>query len=76
MKRQKPEERFYTPQEVGNMTGFSASFIRGEIKAGQLKAVLVRPANRTTGRWKIPRAAAFDYAMRLGAWTDEATRTS
>jgi hypothetical protein len=59
------EPRFYTPQEVGNLTGFSASFIRGEIKAGQLEATFVKPPGRKVGRWLIAVAVARAYAARL-----------
>lgn len=58
--------QFYTPQEVGNLTGFSASFIRGEIKAGELEAVYVKPAGRKLGRWMITVTAALAYARKLG----------
>ena len=58
--------RFYTPQEVGNLTGFSASFIRGEIKAGALEATYVKPEGRKLGRWLITVTVALAYARRLG----------
>lgn len=62
----KHSQQFYTPQEVGNLTGFSASFIRGEIKAGEIEAVYVKPAGRKLGRWLITVTAAVAYAKRLG----------
>ena len=58
--------RFYSPQEVGHLTGFSASFIRKEIKAGELEAVYVKPRGRTRGRWLITVTVALAYAKRLG----------
>jgi len=50
------------------MTGFSVSFIRAEIKAGQLKARLVQSQSRPRqrGRWRIASADARDYLTRLG----------
>ena len=63
--RRQPRQ-FYTPQEVGNMTGFSAQFIRNEIRAGQLEAVYVKPPGRKVGRWMITVSVAVAYAGRLG----------
>ena len=57
-----------TPQEVGLMTGFSASFIRGEIKAQQLPAQLVLSRPGKLGRWRIHRDDAIAYAVKLGVW--------
>jgi hypothetical protein len=68
VRKSEPEPRFYSPQEVGNLTGFSAGFIRGEIKAGELEAVYVVPKGRTRGRWLIAVAVARAYARKLGAW--------
>lgn len=57
-----------TPLDVAWLTGFSASFIRAEIKSGELPAVLVtspsRPRQR--GRWRIARVDAQAYATRIG----------
>lgn len=57
-----------SPLDVSQMTGFSVSFIRAEIKAGELPAVMVlsqsRPRQR--GRWRIAHAEAIAYAIRLG----------
>ena len=63
--RRQPTQ-FYTPQEVGVMTGFSAAFIVQEIKAGALKAVLVQRPGRVRGRWKIAVPDAHAYAVQLG----------
>ncbi len=60
------QPRFYTPQEVGNLTGFSANFILKEIKAGELEAVYVKSARSKVGRWRISVAAAVAYARRMG----------
>jgi hypothetical protein len=62
------EPRWMTPQEVAVMAGFSDSFIRAEIKAGELPAVLVRSQSkpRQRGRWRIARADAVAYVQRLG----------
>ncbi|HXO84684.1 MAG TPA: helix-turn-helix domain-containing protein [Gemmatimonadales bacterium] len=61
-----------TPQDLARMTGFSVSFIRNEIKAGELKATLVtspsRPRQR--GRWRISVADAYEYLGRLGFQVD------
>lgn len=61
---------FYTPQEVGHMTGFSSDFILKEIKAGAIKAVLVQPPGRRRGRWRIAVADAQAYAVQLGLRAD------
>lgn len=58
--------QFYTPLQVGRLTGFSASFIRGEIKAGELEATYVTPPGRTRGRWLITVTVALAYARKLG----------
>lgn len=59
--------RWLTPQEVGNMVGgFTATFIRGEIKAGVLKATLVMSRAGKLGRWRIRLDDARAYAARLG----------
>ena len=62
--------QFYSPQEVGDLTGFSATFIRAEIKAGELKGVFVRSARSSTGRWRIRVADAEAYASRIGVSID------
>jgi hypothetical protein len=71
VRRTTRELRFYTPQEVGKMTGFSASFIRGEIKAGELKAVFVCSTGRRMGRWRIRQEDATAYAAKLGVLAPE-----
>jgi hypothetical protein len=70
----KAERRYFTPQEVGNLTGFSAGFIRGEIAAGELKAVYVKPKGRKLGRWRITSEAAKAYAARLGERSEHAAQ--
>lgn len=66
-----------TPQEVGNITGFSAGFIRTEIKAKVLPAQYVPSRSQRAGRWRIHRDDAIAYAVRLGLWrTAQATPTS
>jgi hypothetical protein len=62
-----------TPQEVGNLTGFSAGFIRSEIRASQLRAQWVQSQRSQAGRWRIHRDDAKAYAIRLGVWRDPAT---
>jgi hypothetical protein len=57
---------FYTPQEVGNLTGFSYNFIIKDIKAGELEAVYVKPARSKVGRWRVTVTAALAYARKLG----------
>jgi hypothetical protein len=63
-----------TPQDLSQMTGFSVTFIRNEIKAGTLKATLVRSPSRQRqrGRWRIAEGDALDYCGRLGFHTIEA----
>lgn len=58
--------QFYTPQDVGNLTGFSANFILKDIKAGELEATYVKPARSKVGRWRITVTAALAYARKLG----------
>lgn len=65
--------------DVARMTGFSVSFIRAEIKAGELPAVLVTSPSRPRrlGRWRIAHVDAVAYAARLGIGprTGATTRT-
>ena len=62
-----------TPQEVGNMTGFSASQIRQEIHDKALPAHLVMSQAGKLGRWRIHRTDAITYARQLGVWREERT---
>lgn len=62
-----------TPQEVGLLCGFSASFIRGEIHARALPATLIPSRAGKLGRWKIHRDDAVAYAVRLGVWREART---
>lgn len=65
MKRE-PQERWLTPQEVGNMAGgFSAQFIRQEIKGGELEATLCMSRRGKLGRWRIRLDDAKRYVSRL-----------
>ena len=57
-----------TPQEVGELTGFSAAFIRKEIAAQALPAAYVAPRGGKLGRYRIHRDDAKAYAIRLGVW--------
>lgn len=57
-----------TPQEVGNLTGFSAAFIRKEIQAKELAGQWVQPGHSKTGFWRIHRTDAETYARKLGVW--------
>lgn len=54
-----------TPQEVGQLLGFSAQFIRNEIKAGELKAELIWSLAGKLGRYRIRRDDADAYGVRL-----------
>jgi hypothetical protein len=69
----KSEPRFYTPHEVGELTGFSASFIRAEIRAQALPAVRVPSRSGKMSRWKIHREDAIAYAITLGVWREGRT---
>lgn len=62
-----------TPQEVGNLTGFSANFIRKEIQAKALPASYVPSRAGKCGRYKIHRDDAKAYAVRLGVWRGATT---
>jgi hypothetical protein len=57
-----------TPQEVGVMVGFSAQFIRMEIKANALPAQLIVSQRGRLGRYRIHQDDAIAYAIRLGVW--------
>jgi len=57
-----------TPQEVGNLVGgFSAQFIRNEIKAGELQARYVRSRSGKMGYYRVRLADARVPAETLGA---------
>jgi hypothetical protein len=59
-------DRWLTPQEVGNLAGgFSAQFIRLEIKAKELPAVLVMSRRGKLGRYRIKAEDARAYVTRL-----------
>jgi hypothetical protein len=58
--------RWLTPQEVGNMAGgFTAQFIRMEIKAGLIPARLVISKRGRLGRYRIKVTDAQAYVARL-----------
>jgi len=57
-----------TPQDVGVLIGFSANFIRGEIKARELPAQWIPSRSGKLGRWRIHREDAVAYAVKLGVW--------
>ena len=63
---ERTRRQYYTPQEVGNLTGFSQSFILREIKLGELRATFVQPPGRVRGRWRIAVEEARAYVVRLG----------
>lgn len=63
--RRRADREFYTPQEVGNLIGFSASFVVQEIKAHELPAVLIKLPGRKRGRWRIAVVDALAYAQRI-----------
>lgn len=65
MQRHPPLPRFYTPQEVGNLTGFSANRIHRAIKAGELEATFVKSARSKAGHWLITVSVAQAYAHKL-----------
>lgn len=66
MRRADSQERWLTPQEVGNLAGgFSATFIRLEIKAGALPATLVTSRRGKLGRWRIKAVDAKAYVAEL-----------
>ena len=66
--RVKRVREWLTPQEVGNMVGgYSAQFIRSEIKGGELQAQQIWSRAGKQGRWQIARAEAERYRDRLSA---------
>jgi hypothetical protein len=63
-----PSEHWLTPQEVGNMAGgFSAQFIRMEIKNKALKATLIVSSRGRLGRYRIRLEDAQSYVSQLHA---------
>ena len=57
---------WYTPQQVGLLVGgFTASFIREEIRAGELRAELIMSRAGKLGRYRISRLEALAYRDRL-----------
>jgi hypothetical protein len=58
--------RWLTPQEVGQMAGgFTAEFIRLEIKAGALPARLLISKRGKLGRYRITLADAQAYVAQM-----------
>jgi len=71
--KRRPSERIWlTPQQVGNLTGFSAGFIRKEITAKELPAQWIQSARTKAGRWRIHLDDATAYAKRIGVWRERA----
>lgn len=64
-----PDDRgWLTPQEVGNLAGgFSAEFIRREIKAGELPAVQIVSRAGKMAYWRIRIEHARAYVLKLYA---------
>jgi hypothetical protein len=76
MKRRQ-QERWLTPQEVGNMAGgFTAQFIRQEIKGGELPATLCMSQRGKLGRWRIKWADAAAYVARFQRAQTQTTQPS
>lgn len=57
-----------SPLDVAILTGFSAAFIRAELRAGEIPAVQVTSPTRPRkfARWRIARHDAVAYAKRMG----------
>ena len=76
MKRAAENVRWLTPQEVGKMAGgFTAQFIRMEIKAGEIPATLVISRRGKLGRYRIRIEDAKVYIARLHNSTSQTTPT-
>jgi hypothetical protein len=60
---------FYTPRQVALLAGYSAKFIREEIRAGELKAEKWQSGRSAIGRWrvKVEDAKAYIARMRVAA---------
>jgi hypothetical protein len=68
---------WFTPQEVGNMVGgFSAQFIRDEIRAGELEATSVRSRAGKMVYYRIRRADAEAYMHRLSNRSTQTTQAT
>ena len=73
----KTSREWLTPQEVGNMAGgFTAEFVRREIKAGELAAEWCLSQRGKLGRWRIRRSVADAYVSRLHGLSSPTTPTS
>jgi len=60
------DREWLTPQEVGNLAGgFTAQFIRTEIRAGELSAEWCKSQRGKLGRWRIRRTVADAYVKRF-----------
>ncbi len=57
--------RWMSPNDVGNMVGFTAQFIRNEIRAGEIPALLVMSKRGKLGRYRIKADDARAYVSRL-----------
>lgn len=60
--------QWMSPQDVGHLVGFSATFIRRDIALKVLPAQLVPSRAGKVGRWRIHRDDAKAYAIALGVW--------
>jgi hypothetical protein len=65
-----------TPQDVGKLIGFSAQFVRMEIKAGELHAEQIWSRGGKIGRYRIARSEAESYARRIKQRGPEVSQTS
>jgi hypothetical protein len=61
-----------SPLDVAKLTGFSPSFIRNELRAGEIRGIQVTSESRPRRfpRWRIARADAIAYAARMGVTVD------
>jgi hypothetical protein len=58
-------KEWLTPQEVGALIGFSAQFVRDEIKAGELHAERIYSRGGKMAYWRIERDQAVAYIARI-----------
>ena len=57
---------WFTPQELGTLAGgFTAQFIRDEIRAGEIEAEYCCSTRRQLGRYRIRRKDGLAYIRKL-----------
>lgn len=67
---------WFTPKQVGRLIGgFTAQFIRDEIRAGEIDAEAIRSRSGKMVYYRIRKAAVEAYRQRLAARTSTKKKT-